>query len=106
MSNRRFEMRRYRQIVRMRLGETDRSIARAGLMGGRSQRVRDIAEARGWLTKGTPSRRGRPGRRFPRNPTKAHWFYRLPRTSGTGITGHPGNEVASAARLFPAVTQP
>jgi len=34
MTNRRFEMYEYRQvIVRMRLGESDRAIAQTGLMG-------------------------------------------------------------------------
>jgi hypothetical protein len=34
MANRRFEMYQYRQVLtRMRLGDTDRAIARAGLMG-------------------------------------------------------------------------
>ena len=34
MSNRRFEMFEYRQVLtRMRLGDTDRAIARVGLMG-------------------------------------------------------------------------
>ena len=36
MANRRFEMYQYRQVlVQMRLGETDRQLARAGLMGRR-----------------------------------------------------------------------
>ena len=35
MSNRRFEMHQYRQILaRMRMGDTDRSISRAGLKTG------------------------------------------------------------------------
>ena len=34
MSNRRFEMYEYRQVIhRMRMGESDRTIARTGLMG-------------------------------------------------------------------------
>ena len=54
MTNRRFEMYEYRQvIVRMRLGETDRAIARTGLMGRKKVKsVRDIACSRGWLDPG------------------------------------------------------
>lgn len=51
MANRRFEMYEYRQVlVRMRLGETDRAIARAGLMGRRKVgELRALAAAEGWL---------------------------------------------------------
>jgi len=51
MSNRRFEMYQYRHVlVRMRLGETDRAIAKAGLMGRRkAAHLRAAAEQRGWL---------------------------------------------------------
>ena len=54
MSNRSFEMYEYRQvIVRMRLGESDRAIAKAGLMGRKKVReVRDLASSRGWLDPG------------------------------------------------------
>ena len=56
MANRRFEMHEYRHIlVRMRLGETDRQIARAGLMGRRkAAAVRRQAEERGWLDPARP----------------------------------------------------
>jgi transposase len=56
MSNRRFEMHQYRQILaRMRLGETDRSISRAGLMGRKKAgQIREIAEVEGWLNPETP----------------------------------------------------
>ena len=38
MANRRFEMYKYRQaLVRMRQGDSDRRIRRAGLMGGQRQ---------------------------------------------------------------------
>ena len=49
--NRRFEVFNHRQVLlHMRQGETDRSIARAGLMGRRKAcQVRAIAEAEGWL---------------------------------------------------------
>ena len=45
-------MHQYRHIlVRMRLGETDRQIARAGLMGRRkAAAVRQRAQQQGWLT--------------------------------------------------------
>ena len=51
MSNRRFEMYEYRQaLVRMRLGESDRQIAKTGLMGRRKlAHVRETAESQGWL---------------------------------------------------------
>lgn len=54
MANRRFEMYQYRQvIVRMRLGESDRAIAKAGLMGRKKIRsVRELASTRGWLDPG------------------------------------------------------
>ena len=51
MSNRRFEMYQYRQVlVRMRLGETDRAIAKAGLTGRRkAAELRATALTKGWL---------------------------------------------------------
>ena len=51
MSNRRFEMFHYRQIIfRMRQGESDRQIAKAKLMGRlKCGHVREIAEQKGWL---------------------------------------------------------
>ncbi len=54
MSNRRFEMYQYRQVIcRMRLGESDRTIARAGLMGRRkAAELREIAHEQGWLREG------------------------------------------------------
>lgn len=56
MSNRRFEMYEYRQIIsRMRLGETDRAISRAGLLGRKkATAVREIALDKGWLDPKTP----------------------------------------------------
>jgi len=56
MSNRRFEMYQYRQVIhRMRMGESDRSIARAGLMGRiKCGQVRVLAGERGWLDRGLP----------------------------------------------------
>lgn len=56
MSNRRFEMYQYRQIlVRMRQGDTDRDIARSRVMGRRKLRaLRTIAGAEGWLLAEAP----------------------------------------------------
>ena len=56
MANRRFKMHEYRHIlVRMRLGETDRQIARAGLTGRRkAAAVRRQAQQRGWLDAAQP----------------------------------------------------
>jgi hypothetical protein len=77
MSNRRFEMHQYRQIIaRMRLGETDRSIARAGLMGRKKAgRIRNIAETRGWLNKETP---------LPEEAVLAAIFSKKPEEPGQG----------------------
>jgi hypothetical protein len=51
MTFRRFEMHYYRQVLsRMRLGETDRAIARAGLMGRhKAAQFRQSALKHGWL---------------------------------------------------------
>lgn len=56
MSNRRFEMHEYRQIIgRMRLGDTDRAIARTGLMGRKkAAQIREMALARDWLNTENP----------------------------------------------------
>ena len=56
MTNRRFEMYLYRQIlVRMRQGDSDREIARSGIMGRKKvAQVREVAAARGWLTPDAP----------------------------------------------------
>ena len=53
MSNRRFEMYQYRNVIhRMRMGESDRTIALTKLMGrGKCKQVRQIAEQNGWLGK-------------------------------------------------------
>jgi transposase len=49
-------MHQYRQILaRMRMGDTDRSISRAGLMGRKKAgQVREVAVAQGWLNPETP----------------------------------------------------
>ncbi|MCP4592323.1 MAG: IS21 family transposase, partial [bacterium] len=51
MANRRLEMYEYRQIlVRMRQGDSDRGIQRAGLMGrDKAKEVRETAREQGWL---------------------------------------------------------
>ena len=56
MAKRRFEMYHYRQaLVRMRLGDSDRQIAKSGLMGRRvAATVRGEAAARGWLDTDQP----------------------------------------------------
>lgn len=56
MSNRRIEMYQYRQVlVRMRQGESDRSIARSGLLGRHKAReLREKACEQGWLDKARP----------------------------------------------------
>jgi transposase len=61
MANRRFAVFEIRNvIVRMRLGESDREIARAGLMGRRkAARLRVLAREQGWLD---------PDRPLPDNP--------------------------------------
>jgi hypothetical protein len=53
MSNRRFEMHAYWQVIhhRMRLGESDRAIAKTGLMGRlKCAQFRELATAYGWLS--------------------------------------------------------
>ena len=58
MSNRRFEMYEYRAVlVRMRQGDSDRAIARSGLMGrSKVRRFRALADFHGWLESGNPCR--------------------------------------------------
>ncbi len=56
MANKRFEMYEYRNIVvRMRLGDSDRALAKAGLIGRPKAKVlRTVAAAQGWLDPDTP----------------------------------------------------
>lgn len=56
MANRRFEMYQYRQILsHMRLGQSDRQIAKAGLMGRhKAAEFRVIARDNGWLDPHAP----------------------------------------------------
>ena len=51
MANRRFEMYQYRQLLtRMRSGESDRAMARSGLMGRqKASALREVAGREGWL---------------------------------------------------------
>jgi hypothetical protein len=54
MSNRRFEMYHYRQVIhRMRMGQSDRAIAQTKLIGrAKCAEIRVIAERNGWLSPG------------------------------------------------------
>lgn len=56
MAKRRFEMFQYRQVIhRMRMGESDRAIAKSGLMGRvKCGFVRARAQERGWLRSEVP----------------------------------------------------
>ncbi len=56
MANRRFEMHQYRNVlVRMRLGESNRKIAKAGLMGrAKASSFRELAVQNGWLDPDSP----------------------------------------------------
>lgn len=55
MANRRFEVHEIRHaIVRMRLGDSDRQIQKAGLMGrAKAAQLRQLASEQGWLDKDT-----------------------------------------------------
>jgi transposase len=52
MSKRRFEMYQYRQaLLRMRQGDSDRDVARSGVMGRKKAgQLREIAQQQGWLS--------------------------------------------------------
>ncbi len=56
MANRRFEMYQYQQILsRMRLGDSDRDLARAKLLGRKKAAAfRSLAEGQGWLNPALP----------------------------------------------------
>ena len=56
MGNRRFEMHEYRHILaRMRLGESDRGLAKNGLIGrNKASELRKIAFQHGWLETTSP----------------------------------------------------
>ncbi len=53
MANRRFAVHEIRNIiVRMRLGESDRQLAKAGLIGRiKAAKIRSLANEKGWLDK-------------------------------------------------------
>lgn len=89
MANRRFEMHEYRNIlVRMRLGESDRDIARARLMGRRkAAAVRRTALRAGWLDLNQP---------LPDDATLAEVFsQRAPKTSSSSLVLPHADEVRS-----------
>ena len=56
MANRRFAVHEIRHVIaRMRLGESDRQIATAGLMGrAKAGKLRLLAQDQGWLNKDSP----------------------------------------------------
>ena len=56
MANKRFEMYEYRNIlVRMRQGDSDRALAKAGLIGRpKAKALRAVASEQGWLDPATP----------------------------------------------------
>ncbi len=86
MANRRFEVFEYRQVlVRMRQGDSDRDIARGGLMGRKKlMTVRRQAEARGWLDPAQP---------LPDDATIAGVFGRSPHLPHTCVsTAEPFRE--------------
>src|SRR5437660_3593155 len=76
MSNRRFEMYEYRQIiVRLRQGDTLRGIAQSGLANRKKVRViRRIALQQGWLDQRND---------IPDDQTLSQFFHRLHRSSPT-----------------------
>ncbi len=87
MTNRRFEMYEYRQvIVRMRLGESDRAIAQTGLMGRKKVKsVREMASSRGWLD---------PGNELPDDAELAARFpTTAPRAQATSLVEPHADEV-------------
>ena len=56
MANRRFAVHEIRHVIsRMRLGESDRQLAKAGLMGRvKAGKLRQLAQDQGWLDKDSP----------------------------------------------------
>ena len=71
MANRRLEMYEYRQVlVRIRQGDSDRGIRRAGLMGRcKAKEVRAIAQEQGWLDRSYRCRKTRTWRRCSAPPS-------------------------------------
>lgn len=85
MSKRRFEMYQYRQVLlRMRQGDSDREIARSGLMGrSKSAAVRVVAVEHGWLDAAMP---------LPDDATLATVFASAPRPAPCVSTLEPFRE--------------
>ena len=79
MANRRFELFEYRQVlVRMRQGDSERDIARAGLMGRKKlTAVRRTAQELGWLDPGQP---------LPQDTVIAGQFGRTPHLPSTCVS--------------------
>lgn len=88
MANRRFEMYEIRQVlVRMRQGDSDRAIARDGLMGrDKAREVRAVAEAEGWLERAHP---------LPEDAVLASVFGGTQRASTTSLVEPYGEEVTA-----------
>ena len=82
MANRRFEMFQYQQILfRMRSGESDRDLARAGVVGRRKAgEVRKQAIAHGWLD---------PARPLPSEAELGQAFGQRPTQPGNGSSVAP-----------------
>lgn len=91
MANRRFEMYEYRQVlVRMRQGDSDREIARSGLMGrGKAATLRATASQHGWLD---------PQRALPEDAALAGVLARPTREAGPASTAEPFREQILAWR--------
>ena len=82
MANRRFEMFQYQQILfRMRSGESDRDLARAGVVGRRKAgEVRKQAIIHGWLDPACP---------LPSEAELGQAFAQRPTQSGNGSSVAP-----------------
>lgn len=78
MANRRFEMHHYRQVIhRMKAGQSDRAIAKAGVMGRhKCAEVRMVAADNGWLDD-TP---------LPDDLALARFFHGQPSTNPTHVS--------------------
>ena len=99
----------YRQVLtRMRLGDTDRAIARTGLMGRRKlAQLRRTAEAAGWLDVATPlpgdpelaEHLGSVRYHSPRSP---RWPSRI--ASGSSVGGVKASRAPPSTALWCAAT--
>ena len=74
MTNRRIEMHQYRQVIhRMRLGQSDRAIAKSKLIGRtKCAAVRAVARQKGWLDSGPLPDDGQLGAVFDVDTTAQH----------------------------------